>query len=205
MRKSVPEGRKASLEKSVAANVPAAVNTVRRKKRETGKSSARAISREKQISLYAEAMKFFHTGNFAKAAKLFVQVTEGPGLEIAHAARMHGSVCARRLSSATLELKTPDDHYNYAITLINRGQFDPARQHLLQALGQLPDGDHVHYALAICYGAKGDLERAASHLKRAIELQPGIRITARNDADLAPIAREPQILDILYPEGTGAV
>ncbi len=167
------------------------------------KKPATGITREKQASLYEKAMKLFHSGQFAKAAKLFESVDEGPHREMAHAARAHRTVCERRLAAQQFEPSTPEERYDYAIALINGRRFEQAREHLTKALAQVKDGDHIHYALAICYGVEGDIEKAADHLRRAVELQPKNMVLARSDPDFAPFAQNSLIREILYPERAG--
>ena len=60
---------------------------------------------------------------------------------------------------------TPDEHYDYAITLINERKLSAARQHLLKGLEQQPEADHIYYALALCDGLSGDLQGAYENLR----------------------------------------
>jgi tetratricopeptide (TPR) repeat protein len=159
-------------------------------------------TREKQLALYDESMRLFHAGEFHRAQELFVEVAAGPNREIAHAARVHRMVCERRLAAGEAPLPGPNDHYDYAIALINRRNLDQARHHLDEALRQLPDADHVHYALALCLGLQGDFAGAASHLARAVEIAPRNRGAARSDPDFAGFASRPEIRAILSPETT---
>ncbi|MCP5116447.1 MAG: tetratricopeptide repeat protein [bacterium] len=122
---------------------------------------------------------------------------------MAHSARVHRMVCERRLEAGEPQLPTPEDRYNYAIALINRGEPRQALRHLEEALRDMPDADHLHYAMAICLGLVGEMDRAASELRRAIALQPRNRTAARNDPDFQPFASAPQIKSILNPETAG--
>ncbi len=148
--------------------------------------------------MYDQGMRLFTAGEFAKAADILAMVATGPNREMAHAARTHRTVCERRLSaSPEPRLTTPDEHYDYAIALINRRELEGARRHLLEALKHLKDGDHVHYALALCYALEGQMENAAAHLKRAIDLRPANRAAARHDPDFEPFTHAPEISAIL--------
>jgi hypothetical protein len=63
----------------------------------------------------------------------------------------------------------------------------------------------VHYALALCKGLSGDIDGACENLRRAIDLEPRNRISARQDADFGGFSSHPQIQQLLFPDKTGAV
>lgn len=153
-----------------------------------------------QTHCFDEAMRAFHAGHYSQAMQRFEEAAKGPLREIAHSARLHARMCERRIARPALSLKTPDEHYDYAVTLINQRQLEQAEKHLLLAIAQSPKGDHLYYALALCRGLGGDLEGAYANLKRAIELQPRNRVTARNDPDFADIGQLPPLGELLYPE-----
>src|SRR5262249_6540742 len=125
--------------------------------------------------------------------------------EMAHNAELHIRMCDRRLETPAVEFRTAEDHYNYAVALINVRNLVEAQQHLETALGLEPQADHVYYALALCKGLAGDLDGAYESLKRAIELEPHNRIAARQDADFASFSDQPQIQRLLFPDKTGLV
>jgi tetratricopeptide (TPR) repeat protein len=158
------------------------------------------LTKERQIALYEKAMKLFHAGELAKAVDAFELVLGGPSKEIAQAARLHQAACRNRLASRELVLPSPNDHYDYAVALMNQRELDRALEHLQQALAAAQNGDHIHYALALCYGLKGDLDRASAHLRRAIELNPRNRTTARNDPDFQPLLGRAGIRELLEAE-----
>lgn len=156
-----------------------------------------------QLKAFEAAMRLFHTRNFRGARDLFRNATQGADRGIAHRAELHVRMCERRLEEPALVLRTAEEHYNYAVTMINTRNLDVARQHLMSALAQEPRADHVYYALALCDGLSGDLQGAYENLKRAIDLQPSNRISARQDTDFASIANQPPLDRLLFPERKG--
>ncbi len=197
MSKSVQRGVKASP-RATSDLKAAATGSTRAERKSSEKSPAsRALTKEKQASLYSKAMKLFSTGNFAKAREGLEKVIGGPSMEMAHAARMHHSVCERRLASVAVQLRTPNEQYDYAVALLNGRKPDEARGHLEKALEAMENADHVHYALALCLGQLGDIDSAAVHLNRAISLDPRNRNAARNDPDFGPFQSAPQIRALL--------
>ncbi len=155
-----------------------------------------------QTELFERATKLFHSADYGAARVLFERAATGPKLAMAHSAQLHAAMCARRTATREPALETPEEHYDYAIALINERRFQEAEAHLAAALARLPDADHVHYALALCRGLAGDLRNAYRHLRRAIEIQPRNRTVARGDPDFAGIARLSPLFELLYPERT---
>jgi len=104
-----------------------------------------------------------------------------------------------RVQSGTV-LNTAEEHYNYAITLINSRDLAMAQKHLRAALDVDSTADHVLYALAACQSLGGDLQAGYENLKRAIDLQPHNRLAARQDPDFTAMAGHPGFIRLLYPE-----
>ncbi len=160
---------------------------------------------DKQLQIFDRAMQLFRKQQFQEAKPIFEEVTRGPQREITHNAKLHMLMCDRRLEKPVVTLNSLDDHYNYAIERLNARDMDVARKHLDCAMQLIDKGgddspDHLYYALALCAGISGDAETAFENLKLAIELNPRNRMAARQDADLAPIAQQPRIQQLLYPE-----
>ena len=61
---------------------------------------------------------------------------------------------------------------NYSVAMIDAGDYEAARIHASAALARLPDHRRAHIALARASAQLGDLEAAAEHYHRAIELKP---------------------------------
>jgi tetratricopeptide (TPR) repeat protein len=151
--------------------------------------------------LFARASVLFQAGKFAEAKGLFEAASTGPSREMAHAARQRVRMCEQRIAAGSRPAPaTAEEHYNYAVALMNRADFQAAREHLEQALETAGDPDHIHYSLALCLGSLGDLEGACRHLKRAIEIHPRNRAMARNDPDFAELAHRPPISELLAGE-----
>jgi tetratricopeptide (TPR) repeat protein len=153
-----------------------------------------------QSELYDQAVRSFNGGSFALAKSLFERAAMGPSREMAHSAGLHAKMCAKRLTRPEVSLRTADEHYDYAVALMNERRFEQAERHLLLGLAQTPKADHLFYAFALCRGLCGDLQGAYVNLKRAIELQPRNRTTAKNDPDFAEIGQHSPLLELLHPE-----
>ncbi|HTT60306.1 MAG TPA: hypothetical protein VMG35_00645 [Bryobacteraceae bacterium] len=153
-----------------------------------------------QMGNFEEGMRLLHARKFQPARELFLQAMQGPDRTVAHRAGLHARICEQRLESAAPVLSTPEEHYNYAITLINSRDLATAQRHLRAALEADSTADHVLYALAACQSLGGDLHAAYENLRRAIDLQPRNRLSARQDPDFAAMAEHPAFVRLLYPE-----
>jgi len=158
-----------------------------------------------QLKSFEQAVRLFHARKFAEARDLFAKAQGGPNREMAHNAELHVRMCDRRLEKPAVDLKTAEEHYNYGVAMINARNLSEARQHLEAALKLEPQADYILYALALAKGLAGDVDGAHEFLKRAIELEPRNRVTARQDADFALFSDQPQIQQLLFPEKTGSV
>lgn len=177
------------------------------KAQDTGRGTAAARANAEaqptsqvQFASFESAMKLFHSRKFKEARDLFVSATQGPERDVAHRAKLHATMCERRLEQPPVDLKTAEDHYNYGVALLNTRQINEARSHLERALTLAPAADHVFYALALTHALSGDANGAHEHLRRAIELEPKNRIMARQDADFASLANQPLFQALLYPD-----
>ena len=148
-------------------------------------------------------MRLFHARKLAEAREQFQIAAGGPERDVAQRARLHISMCDRRLQQAAVTLKSAEDYYNYGVALINSRNIAEARTHLETALAMAPGKDHIHYALGLAQALAGDTANAFDNLKRAIELEPRNRIMARQDADFGPLANQPPFDVLLHPEKKG--
>ena len=167
-------------------------------------TAAEPMDAARQAEAFESAAVLFHAGQFRPAQELFRQAAHGPSREMAHSALLHARMCQRRLERAELAPRTPEEHYDFAVALVNERRIGAAEEHLRAALAQAPESDHLYYVMALCRGLGGDLVGAYTHLKRAIELRPQNRIAARNDPDFAEIGQQPPLAELLYPERTRA-
>jgi tetratricopeptide (TPR) repeat protein len=155
----------------------------------------------RQAEHYEKAVALFNARKFSRAHTLLEKAVEGPDATIRHRAQVYAEICRRQIGHEKLQLKTAEDHYNYAVKLMNDRRLDEARQHLQRALQIAPKAGYVHYANAVLSALQGDAESAFGNLKKAIEIDPLNRVLALNDADLAAVASHPPIAHLLNESG----
>ncbi len=161
-------------------------------------ASPSAILAEKQEGLYEEAIRLFYAQKYDRAGALFQKIMQGPNRVLAHHAQVHSNICAGRLRQPEVHLRTVEDHYNYAVTMMNTRKLEEATQHLETALRLAPQADHIHYAMAATQALRGNPEGAYQRLKTAIELEPRNRLRARADADFLGILGYPPMVALLH-------
>src|SRR6202790_2438585 len=144
-----------------------------------------------QMQAFERAIQFLHQRNYRDGMAWFEKAGRGPSLEVNFRAAAHARICERRLAAPPPEPKSAEEHYNYAVALINLRDLEPARRHLVIALEMDPLADHVHYAMAVFRALSGAASGAYDSLKRAIELQPRNRMVARQDSDFGALGKQP--------------
>ncbi|MEX2261356.1 MAG: hypothetical protein WD696_05360 [Bryobacteraceae bacterium] len=166
-----------------------------------GRDSAAAAAAGNSLAVFEKALRLFNSRRFSEAKELFETVRASASLDLAHKAGVHVTICERRLGMDDgPQPSTLEEHYNYAVAMINARNLPVAERHLAIALDMDAQADHVHYALALCRGLAGDLQGAYDNLKNAIDLHPRNRVAARNDADFAPLAARPPLSRLVFPE-----
>ncbi len=158
------------------------------------------------MKLYAEAMKHFNSQSYRRAKEVFEKVLTGPSRELADRARVHLVICDQRMQrTAPVHLRSADEHYHYAVSQINAGNYEDARAHLEKARKLASKADHVYYALASVYALTGETDEALAQLAQAIKLRPENRYHARHDADFRLLQDEPRFLELIYPDRPAGV
>jgi Tfp pilus assembly protein PilF len=76
----------------------------------------------------------------------------------------------------------PSDRLRRARELLERGQFQHARDELKRALGEQPDSGEIHYYLAVAYSSDFRPEDALCSLESAVRL--GLPARLRRQAEL---------------------
>ena len=137
---------------------------------------------------------------FERAKALLQKVVEGPSRELADRAAVHLNTCTQQMARSSTSFKSSEEHYDYAVALMNQGNYDEARSHLEKILKQNSKADYAVYGLAVLDCLQSRVEDALRHLDEAIRLNPAHRIHARNDTDFQNLADDPRFTELLYPE-----
>ncbi len=157
---------------------------------------------------YTAALQAYETGlramqehKFDKAKPHFQKVIAGPSKELSDRANVHLNTCNQHLErGAATQFKTAEEHYDFAVSLMNVGDYVTAREHLDKLLKQNAKADYVVYGLAALDCLTGHVEDSLRRLDEALRLNPQLRFQARNDSDFQNLAEDPRFTELLYPD-----
>jgi len=157
---------------------------------------------------YTQALQSYEAGlramqehKFDKAKPHFQKVVSGPSKELIDRANVHLSICNQHLErAASTQFKTLEEHFDYAVSLMNVGDYVGAREHLDRLLKQNAKADYVIYGLAALDCLTGRVEDSLRHLDEALKLNAQLRYQARNDSDFQNLAEDPRFTELLYPD-----
>src|ERR1700685_168910 len=150
---------------------------------------------------YEAGLRALQEHKFDKAKPLFQKVLAGPSRELTDRATVHLSICNQHLERSTSQqFKSVEEHYDFAVSLMNVGDYVTAREHIEKLLKQSPKTDFVVYGLAALDCLTGHVEDALQHLDEALRLNSSLRFQARNDSDFHNLAEDPRFTELLYPD-----
>lgn len=152
------------------------------------------------VQNYEAGLRAMQEHKFDKAKAHLQKVLSGPSPELADRARTHLNTCNQHVERAATQFKNPEEHYDYAISLMNMGDYVGAREHLEKLIRQNPNSDYIAYGLAALDCLTGRVEDSLKHLDEAIRLNAALRFQARNDSDFQNLAEDPRFTELLYPD-----
>jgi tetratricopeptide (TPR) repeat protein len=159
-----------------------------------------AVSHEQAVEAFERGFRALQQRQYDRAASAFKAVIAGfpDEKEMQERARVYLSICERQAAGAGRP-RSFEERMNAATVSINRGAFDDALRLLRDLASDHPQSDHVQYLLTVTHTSMGDAEKALSHLRRAIELNPENRLLSAADADLEPLRQHSAFLATLDP------
>ena len=150
---------------------------------------------------YEAGLRALQEHKFEKAKPLFQKVLAGASKELTDRAAIHLSICNQHLERSTAQqFKSVEEHYDFAVSLMNVGDYVTAREHIEKLLKQAPKADFVIYGLAALDCLTGHVEDSLKHLDEALRLNSTLRYQARNDSDFHNLAEDPRFTELLYPD-----
>ncbi len=157
------------------------------------------------VQNYQDGLRALQDRKFERAKSMFLKAVTSGSKELADRAAVHLNTCNKHLEHVSTSFKTPEEHYDYAVSLMNVGEYVGAREHLEKILKQAPKADYASYGMAVLDCLTGHIESSLKHLNEAIRLNPANRFQARNDADFRNLADDPRFTELLYPESSTEV
>jgi tetratricopeptide (TPR) repeat protein len=150
---------------------------------------------------YEAGLRALQEHKFDKAKPLFQKVLSGGNKELCDRAAVHLNTCNQHLErTPATQFKTIEEHFDYAVSLMNIGDYITAREHIERLVKQAPKTDYVIYGLAALDCLTGHVEDSLKHLDEALRLNGALRYQARNDSDFHNLAEDPRFTELLYPD-----
>lgn len=149
---------------------------------------------------YQAAVNLVQQGKYDKALAALEKLLPSAPPQIAERCRMYLVTCRRQLDHASLTFSTPEERCDYAVSQLNQGLYEEARDHFNAVIAAHPQADYASYGLAVLDSITGRTQDCLSHLARAIELNPKNRLQARSDNDFLNMLDDPRFTELLYPE-----
>jgi tetratricopeptide (TPR) repeat protein len=157
-------------------------------------------ARNHRLQQYETAVRLMRDGKYEKAKSALEALLATDAGELIDRARVHLAACQRQLEKTSVSFHSPEEQYDYAISLLNTGYYEDAREHLETILKKHPAADYAHYGLAVLFSLTSRAEDCLQQLARAIELNPRNRLQARMDSDFQEMVDDPRFTELLYPE-----
>src|SRR5271165_3334202 len=152
------------------------------------------------VQSYELGVRALQEHKFEKAKGFFQKALAGPNKALVDRASLHMLACDQHLEKPALQFKNQEEHFDYAISLINTGDYVAAREHMEKLLKQSPKTDYLLYGLAALNCLTGHVEDALKSLDEAIRQNPALRFQARNDSDFQNLSEDPRFTELLYPD-----
>lgn len=157
-------------------------------------------SRARTLVLYEAALRLMQDGKYDKAHAAFNQMLASSPADLAERIRMYINACAQQAAKGQTQFLSHEERYDYAISLLNDGNYEDAREQLKQILAGNDQADYAFYGLAVLASMTGETHTCLEHLTEAIRLNAKNRIQARADSDFQDMADDPRFTELLYPE-----
>ncbi len=157
-------------------------------------------ARKQTLVLYEKALKLMQARKYDQAHGIFNDMLATAPHDLADRIRMYISACVAQISKGTSDFESHEERYDYAISLLNHGHYEDAREHFDAILLANNTADYAFYGLALMASMTGNPGKCIEHLTEAIRLNAQYRFQARSDSDFDRVADDPSFTELLYPE-----
>ena len=164
------------------------------------KNGGRPVATSPAFQHYQAAVQLLQQGKYEKALAALEKLLPEAPPELKERCQMYICTCQRQMEKVQLAFETPEEHYDYAISQLNTGYYEEARDQFNAILGRYPQADYVHYGLAVLEAITGRTQECLHSLSQAIDLNPKNRLQARVDNDFQNMVDDPRFTELLYPE-----
>jgi tetratricopeptide (TPR) repeat protein len=157
-------------------------------------------TRAQLVAHYEAALRLMQDGKYDKAHAAFDKMLANGAGELSDRVRMYATACSQQMTKGKNDFGSCEEQYDYAVSLLNDGHYEDAREHFKLILQANDKADYAFYGLAVLASMTGDSNHCLEHLTEAIRQNPRNRIQARVDSDFQDMADDPRFTELLYPE-----
>ncbi|WP_158794102.1 lipopolysaccharide assembly protein LapB [Granulicella sp. L60] len=157
-------------------------------------------ARAQIIAQYEGALRLMQEGKYDKAQAAFDKILAAGAGDMSERVRMYSTACSTQMVKSKNSFANTEEHFDYAVSLLNDGHYEDAREHFKLILATNDKADYALYGLAVLASMTGDSHTCLEHLTEAIRQNPRNRIQARADSDFQDMADDPRFTELLYPE-----
>ena len=126
-------------------------------------------TRRQTLALYESALKLMQSGKYDKAHQAFSQMLQTAPQDLADRIRVYIAACVAQIVKGSTKFESNEERYDYAISLLNQGQYEDARQEFEQILKQNDSADYAFYGLALLASMTGDTQECIDKLREALD------------------------------------
>ena len=166
----------------------------------TARPNGRMAATGPAFNHYQAAVQYLQQGKYEKALDAFNKLLPTAPPALVERCRMYIATCRRQIEKPALKFLTPEEHYDYAVSQLNVGYYDDAREQFQAILAGHPTADYAYYGLALLSAITGQSQDCLDNLQRAIDMNPKNRLQARVDNDFQSMVDDPRFTELLYPE-----
>ena len=137
-------------------------------------------ARTRALAHYEAALRLMQESKFEKACDAFRQLLASSPADLAERIRMYINACTQQASRHESRFHSGEERYDYAISLLNDGNYEDARTQLKKILSDNSSADYALYGLAVLASMTGDahaLPRTPhrGHPSQSAQPHPGTR------------------------------
>ncbi len=157
-------------------------------------------ARTSALHQYEIGLRLMQERKYDQAASVLEKLLANGPSDLCERVRIYLAACAQQVKKTNSSFSSLEEHYDYAISLLNIGDYDDARQQLESILSKDSNCDFAYYGLAVLASMTGHADPCLEHLYQAVRLNPRNRFQARGDSDFQDMADDPRFTELLYPE-----
>ena len=165
-----------------------------------GTLPATDTARAQIVAQFEAALRLMQEAKYDKAHAAFDKMLAAGAGDLSDRVRMYANACLLQTAKGKTTFASPEEHYDYAVSLLNDGHYEDAREQFNLILKANNKADYALYGLAVLSSMTGDSHNCLEHLTEAIRQNPRNRIQARADSDFQDMADDPRFTELLYPE-----